>query len=279
MRTFLRILIIITSLFLLGVGIVLYFVYNAGSENMEVLEERSYEETIEKVEIRLENARLEIRPSPDETTRLVLSGNDDDFQMNAEAVGGSLAIEIKDRSPFFNFDFNRSYSVQIFVPAGGLSSLAANSDNGRIDVNGITVDQLMLRTNNGRIALDAVDSETIDAETDNGRIEMNNIEAAISARSSNGRLLFSDVSGELEARANNGRIELETEMLEFPVAFDTDNGRIEIRTDTEPVNARIEVRTGNGSIDIYGRDNEETVFGSGEALIRLASNNGSITVE
>lgn len=279
MGTFLRILIIIASLFLVGVGIVLYAVYNSDPAQQDVLEEQSFDENIKAVEITVENSRVAIMPSEDETVRIIMSGNDDDFTLNTEVEGGRLAIEVEDRSPFFNFDFNRSYTMQVYVPANGLDSLSADSDNGSIEVNDITAVELLLEADNGRIILEAVDSDAVEVETDNGRIEVNDMEADISVRSSNGRILFNDVSGELEAQANNGRIELDTETLDFPVDFATDNGQIEIRTASEPVNARIEARVDNGSIDVYGRENEETVFGSGEVLIQLASNNGSIEVE
>ncbi|MGM0898551.1 MAG: DUF4097 family beta strand repeat-containing protein [Bacillota bacterium] len=279
MGSFLKILIIIASLFLVGVGIILYAVYNSAPERQEVFEEQSFDEDIEAIEITVENSRVAIMPSEDETVRVVMSGNDDNFTLNTEAAGGRLAIEVEDRSPFFNFDFNRSYTLQVYVPESGLDSLSADSDNGSIEVNDIRTAELVLEADNGRITLDAADSETVEVETDNGRIELNDMEADISVRSSNGRIHFTDVSGELEAQANNGRIELDTETLDFPVDFDTDNGRIEIRTGSEPANARIEARVDNGSIDVYGRENEETVFGSGDVLIQLVSNNGSITVE
>ncbi|RLJ86696.1 DUF4097 family beta strand repeat-containing protein [Planococcus citreus] len=279
MKTFWRLVLILASLTLLGIVIAVYILGQADPAQQEVLDEQSFTEEIENMEITVENSRVEIMPSDDARSRIVLLGNDDDFTLNTDSAGGRLAIEIEDRSPFFNFDFNRSYTLQVYVPASGLDSLSAESNNGSIEANDIRAAEFTLEADNGRIVLEAVDSETVDVETDNGRIELNDMEADISVRSSNGRIMFSEVAGELEAQANNGRIELETDTLDFPVDFDTDNGRIEIRTETEPANARIEARIDNGSIGIYGRENEETVFGSGDVLIRLVSNNGSITVE
>lgn len=279
MKTFWRLILILASLTFLGFVIVIYILGQAEPAQQNVLEQQDFSEPIEVMDITVENSRVDILASEDETTRVVLSGNDDNFTLNTEAAGGRLTIEVDDRSPFFNFDFNRSYTLQVYVPASGLDSLSAESNNGSIEANDMKADEFKLEADNGRILLDAVDSETVDVETDNGRVELRQMVAIISVRSSNGRILFSEVSGELEAQANNGRIELETETLDFPVDFETDNGRIEIRTGTEPANARIEARVDNGSIDVYGRENEETVFGNGDALIRLVSNNGSITVE
>ncbi len=279
MKTFWRLILILASLAFLGFVIAIYIFGQAEPAQQNVLEQQDFSEPIEVMDITVENSRVDILASEDETTRVVLSGNDDNFTLNTEAAGGRLEINVEDRSPFFNFDFNRSYTLQVYVPASGLDSLSAESNNGSIEANDMKADEFKLEADNGRILLDAVDSETVEVETDNGPVELKDMEAIISVRSSNGRILFSEVSGELEAQANNGRIELETETLDFPVDFETDNGRIEIRTGTEPANARIEARVDNGSIDVYGRENEETVFGNGDALIRLVSNNGSITVE
>lgn len=199
MGAFLRILIIIASVFLVGVGIVLYLVYNSSPAQQEVLEEKSFTENIEEMEITVENSRVEIRLSEDETARIVMSGNNDDFTLNTEAAGGLLAIEVEDSTPFFNFDFNHSYTLQVYVPASGLDSLSADSNNGTIEVGEIRADELMLEADNGRITLDAVDSGRVEIETDNGQIELKDMEADISVRSSNGRILFSDISGKLEA--------------------------------------------------------------------------------
>lgn len=279
MKTFWRLILIIASLTFLGLVIVIYILGQAEPAQQNILEQKDFSEPIEAVDITVENSRVDILASDDETARVVLSGNDDDFTLNTEIAGGRLTIEVDDRSPFFNFDFNRSYTLQVYVPASGLDSLSAESNNGSIEANDMRADEFRLEADNGRILLDAVDSETVDVETENGSVELRQIEADISVRSSNGRILFIEVSGELEAQANNGRIELETETLDFPVDFETDNGRIGILTGAEPANARIEARVDNGSIDIYGRENEETVFGNGEVLIQLSSNNGSIAVE
>jgi len=279
MKILVRLLIIIATIVLIGVIIVLVISYNSDPARQEVLETQSFDVQIEDMEITVENARVDFVPSEDETARLVLSGNSDDFTLTTDLSGGRLIIQVEDRSQFFNFDFNRAYSLQVSVPENGLDSLTVESDNGTIQARDIKAAELSLEANNGRINLQTVESETVNIETDNGAVDITEMEANMAVRSSNGRIIFSDVSGELQARANNGRIELSTETLDFPVDFETNNGRIEIRTDNEPSNARIRARVDNGSINVYGLENEESIFGDGEVLIQLESNNGRIVVE
>lgn len=279
MKMFVRILIILLSLFFIGTMIILYLIYNSDPAQQEVLEERTFNEEISDMDITVQNSRVDVRPSNDDTTRIVLTGSSDDFTLRADLSGNRLEIEIEDRSRLFMFDFNRSSSLQIYVPASGLASLSVDSDNGAIQVEDIEAADVSLEANNGRIEMDAVESDRVNIETANGRIELTRINAEMDVRASNGRIIFADISGELQARANNGRIDLTVDTLDFPVDLETNNGRIEIHTETEPANARIQARVDNGSIDIYGRDEEEVRFGNGEALIRLTSNNGRIVVE
>ncbi|WP_422122423.1 DUF4097 family beta strand repeat-containing protein [Planococcus sp. X10-3] len=279
MKIFVRVLIIVTVLIVIGVIAVLYAIYNSDSGQQDVQDEQTFDEEIEDVEIEVDNARVEILPSDDDTTRITMTGNNDDFTLETDISGSRLQIEVEDRSPFFNFGFNRSYSLQVYIPENGLASLTVNSDNGAIHAENIGADEISIEADNGRIELEAVDSDTVNIETDNGRIELRDMDANISTRSSNGRIIFTGVSGELLARANNGRIELTTVILDSPVDFETDNGSIEIRTVNEPDNARIEADIDNGSINLYGQDTRQLSFGNGDVLIRLVSNNGRIVVE
>ncbi|MGM0898544.1 MAG: DUF4097 family beta strand repeat-containing protein [Bacillota bacterium] len=279
MKTFLKVLITIASLFLIGVIVVLYVSYNSDPAQQEVLEEQTVDAEIEDMEIRVQNSRVNFLPIDDGTSRLVLSGSNDDFTLNTDRTGSRLIVEVEDRPRFSLFGFNRSSTLQVYVPESGLDSLSVGSTNGAIQADDIQAADISFEANNGRIELDAVESETVDVETANGRIELTDVDADMTVRASNGRIIFTDVSGELEAKANNGRIDLTVDTLDFPVELETNNGHIEIHTENEPDNARIEARIDNGSIDVYGRENEQSVFGDGDVLIQLISNNGRIVVE
>ncbi|HSJ39214.1 MAG TPA: DUF4097 family beta strand repeat-containing protein [Planococcus sp. (in: firmicutes)] len=279
MKTFVRVLIIVTVLIVIGVIAVLYAIYNSDPAQQEVLEEKTFDAEIEDMEIMVQNSRVDFLPSDDGTSRVVLTGNSDDFMLKTDISGARLVVEVEDRSGFFNFGFNRSSTLQVYVPANGLASLVVDSTNGAINAKDIGAAELSLEANNGRIELEAVESESVNVETANGRIELTNVEADITVRASNGRIIFTDVSGELQAKANNGRIDLTVDTLDFPVDLETNNGHIEIHTENEPANARIEARVDNGSIDVYGQDSREVSFGNGDVLVKLVSNNGRIVVE
>ncbi len=276
---FVRILIILAAILLIGVMAVFYVIYNWEPGPQNVLEEKVIKVQIDDIELTLENSRVDFLPSGDATTRIIVVGNNDNFTLQTNVSDDRLFIELENKNWFSLLNFNRSYSLQVFVPTTGLTSLSADSENGRIGAKDIKAAELSLQTDNGRISLESVESETIDAETYNGRIELTNMEANMTVHTSNGRIVFTDTSGKLEATTNNGRIQLTTDTLDFPIDFETDNGRIEIQTQTEPTNARIETHVDNGRIDIFGQTSEQVTFGKGDTLIKLDSDNGRIVVE
>lgn len=279
MKTLVKVLAAAAVLFLIvSIGI-LFAIYNSASDRQEVLEEKTFGAEIEEMDIRVANARVDLLPSNDNTTRVVLTGNSDEFILKTGISGSRLDIEVEDRSRLFVFGFHRSYSLQIYVPANGLASIAVDSNNGTIQAEEIRAAELTLQADNGRIVLEALNSENINIETANGAVDLSGISADVAVRSSNGRIVFRDMSGELKATANNGRIELTAETLDSPVDFETNNGRIEIHTETEPANARIQARAENGSINVYGRDLGQVSFGKGNVLIKLETENGRIVVD
>lgn len=279
MKTLMKVLIVAAILFLVGSIAILYAIYTSDSAAQEILEEQTFDAAIEEMELITENSRVDFLPSNDGTLRVVLTGNNEDFTLKTRVSGSRLFIEVEDRSRFFFFGFNRSCSLQVYVPEDGLASLTSESNNGAIQARGIKTDELSLEADNGRIELEAVDSENVAIETANGAIDLARIDADMTIRSSNGRIIFTDVSGNLKAKANNGRIELRTDTLDFPVDFETNNGRIEIRTENKPVNARIQANADNGRIDVFGRDSGQVSFGNGDVLIQLTTKNGRISVE
>lgn len=279
MKIFVRFLIVISALFLIGIFVVLFAIYNSNTQQQEVLNEKTFGMAFHAIDISADNAQIDFLPSDNDTTRITLTGSSDDFTLKTDILGKRLIVSVEDQSRFFSFNFRHSYSLQVYIPASGIDVLSADSKNGAIQANDIQATELSLEADNGRITVESIESNVIIVETNNGAIEITDIKADIRARSSNGRIVFSEVSGELRAQTNNGRIELAAETLDFPVNFETNNGRIEIHTETEPTNVRIQARVDNGSLAIYGNDSDQVRFGNGGALIKLVSKNGRIIVD
>lgn len=253
------------------------------------------------VEINVQHGTLVVRPSNDTTTTVELIGPHEKLELSAEVIGETLFIRLKNlRHWLFMFNFNmKAVTLNVFIPTKVYQSfvmksdngridakkllgkkITANTDNGRIQLNEIATTSLTAETDNGRIFLEKIQADHINTKSDNGRIEMQTVEAdTIFAESDNGRIALRNVNGAITGTTDNGRITLHTTSLNQNIDFQTDNGSILIESRNEPTNVSIHAKTGNGKIDILGEHNSRTVFGAGEHLIRLKSDNGRITVK
>ncbi len=146
------------------------------------------------------------------------------------------------------------------MPEKQYKNLQVKSDNGRINVEDLQGEVVLLETDNGQILVKNVVANTVNVETDNGKVVLEHVE------------------GKIKGTTDNGHISLITKKLDWPIDLATDNGSIEIKTETEPENARIDAKTDNGKVAIFGDRDKYVTYGKGKYLIKLLTDNGRITV-
>ena len=235
---------------------------NLGNDpNKIVIEDESFT----NIDVLSDNATVEFIPTNLSTTTveyLGKRGKNTKLDFQADVKNETLTVKLKKkRWGFISFDFSSSkLELLIKVPEKQYDTIKVNNDN-------------------GGIRIENVDAKDIYFETDNGKIELKNIEAdSINLQSDNGKIMLDQVTGKIIGKTDNGRITLVTDDLDRSIDLTTDNGRIEITSKKEPTNVTIDVKTDFGKIDIFGDKNEKTVFGKGEHLIKLRSDNGGISV-
>jgi len=227
-----------------------------------VIEDNSYQ----NIDILSDDASVEIVPIKSQDTRVEIKGKmkkKSNYDFHVNVVGDTLQVEFTEkRWNFIQFGFMpKDIKMTIYVPKKEYSQLTAELDNGRVKANNIQVKDVDIETDNGSIELKNIEAKTVQASTDNGQIILNNVE------------------GTLHGETDNGRIKVITNNLERSIDLKTDNGLIEIQTEKEPTNATIEANVDFGKVDIFGKNNSQTVFGDGETLIKLETDNGKILVE
>lgn len=260
-------------------------------------------EGITGIDIRVNNEKLIVLPSSEETFRAELQGSGkarDKDRLSMKKEGGNLVIGTeRQRNPIFSFNFlKRSLTLTVYVPErmyerldievdnGAIEvhdlqakQINASSDNGRVTMRNIISDKASISTSNGRVELRDIASSELNAHSNNGKIIMQKVEAdALQFTTNNGRIELDAVNGELRGRTNNGGISVKTDHMDRQMDLETDNGSIEIQTENEPTNAILDVRTDNGKVTIFDQENWNSVIGDGENQIKLNTNNGSITV-
>jgi len=183
-------------------------------------------------------------------------------KVEAYVQGDTLYVEMKKKFfNGFNIGFNASGNkIIVTVPDEKYEELTTHTDNGQIIAKDLQFKNVDIESNNGKIVLEDLETKNVHVKTDNGKID------------------FHNVTGDIEAKSDNGQISMVTDNLDRSISLKTDNGLINIRTTTEPENATINADIDNGRIDIFGSANEETIFGNGENIIDLKTDNGVISL-
>ena len=254
---------LISLLLVVAGGILLIFTVSNVFDNKEtkkIIEDASFS----NIEALTNNASVEILPTKDPQATVEYSGGNKKakFIFNVNVKRDTLNVELKQKRRFFFwFGFNtKDLKLTISLPEKQYDRIQVESDNGRITAETLEAEMLKLDTDNGQIHVINTKTETVDVETDNGQI------------------IFEHVEGEISGRTDNGKISMTTKSLNQPINLETDNGSIEIKTDSEPTNATIETKIDNGKVTIFGNDSKRAIFGNGKHLINLQTDNGRITI-
>ncbi|WP_075620428.1 DUF4097 family beta strand repeat-containing protein [Paenisporosarcina indica] len=254
---------LLSLLLVVAGGILLIFTVSNVFDNKEtkkVIEDSSFT----KIDVLTNNAAVEIVPTKDSEATVEYSGASKKakFTFDVNVKGETLNVQLKEKRRFlFLFGFHtKDLKLTVSIPEKQYESIQVESDNGRITAENIQADTLKLETDNGQIQVRNTETETTDVDTDNGQI------------------IFEHVKGEIKGRSDNGRISMTTKSLNQPIDLETDNGSIEIKTDSEPTNATIETKIDNGKVTIFGNDSKRAIYGNGKHLIKLETDNGRITV-
>ena len=230
------------------------------SDNKKVIEESSFT----NIEVLTDNADVIIEPTKSSAVTVEYTGasKKTKFNFDVDVKGDTLSVQLeKKRRFFFSFGFNPgNLKLTISVPERQYGNLQVESDNGRIDIQELDSEHVYLETDNGQIQVKNIEAKTVNVETDNGKVILDHVE------------------GEITGSTDNGRILLQTNKINWPIDLSTDNGSIEVQTSSEPTNATIDAKIGNGKVTIFGEDTKLKTYGKGKYLIKLHTDNGQITV-
>jgi len=146
----------------------------------------------------------------------------------------------------------------------------------------------------------------LDGQSTNGHVTVTGVEGLVKARSTNGGVQLDGITGEIMAKSTNGDVQVNTVTLTTASHFASQNGslRIHVQHGAAPItattvnggvsltlpptyNGQLDARTQNGNIrtdfpmQVTQRARNRVVGqigGGGEALLKLQSQNGNITL-
>ncbi|RST71855.1 hypothetical protein D4T97_018285 [Siminovitchia acidinfaciens] len=275
----------IVALLLLVIGTVgSLLTVKSAMKSIEVEEERTINDQFTNIQVKTNNSRVEIIPTEASVTTVELTGKvskNHKLTFETDVKGGTLYVDLKDRHRMlFSMDFFTSIQLKVHVPKEQYGSIQIKSNNGRILAEELDVKDLHADTDNGRIELKNIKGSTVKARSSNGRIELRRIDTdSVDAETDNGSIFLNEVYGNITGSSDNGKITMENDHIDQLMEFETDNGRIEIQTKKEPADVTFHGRTSNGKVTIFDQTySKEFEVGDGKNLIKLKSQNGSITV-
>lgn len=189
------------------------------------------------IEVTTENGALEIVPGAgDEVAiRVVLQEkNEGDADYTVDTDGDRLVVVGECDGRAWN---GCSVGFVLTVPEG--FDVTADSDNGRVTVEGVT-GAIDIETDNGAIDGDGLASPSVNARTNNGRIQ----------------LIFDAAPDMVDATTDNGAIAVRVpdDGTVYDVDADSDNGSVDVDVKTDAdADSSIVVESDNGSIDVEYR--------------------------
>ncbi|MGH2317823.1 DUF4097 family beta strand repeat-containing protein [Planococcus sp. SE5232] len=261
------------------------------------------EDEFDKVDIQLDNGTLFISPSEDGKMHTEITDKSYRQQLSVDILDRTLVITLKEEPRkwgIFSFTANmKSPTLKVQLPDKFYESIDIASDHGSINGNHLQSTQIHAETDNGRITLEhmsagecvvqsdngdinlqSIQAKKLRAKTDNGQLKLKEIQVnEVHATSDNGAIVMKEIEGDVRAKTDNGRIHLLTADVERNIALETDNGSILLETQVEPKNATIRAEVDWGSVSVFGVKNRKSIFGNGDHVIDLQSDNGSITVQ
>ena len=273
--------IIATLLLLIGIVGVL-FTFNSENYQSKVLEEKVIDTNdFQHINMESNNGNITILPTDENRATVTLIGNDNSAQLITNVEEDTLQIKTNTKgAKLFSFGFpSKNASVEIYLPEKEYERIYATSKNGKITMQDIVASDIQLETNNGKHQVDKLQSETVSLQSNNGKIEANNIKAnTVEIEIDNGKADLKQIEADLTATSSNGKISLETVHLNHSIDLRTNNGKIEVKTENKPDNVTFDLRTQNGKVTVFGEKNWDTKIGDGKHLIKLAAENGSISI-
>ena len=208
---------------------------------------------IKDIEIEADDAKVEIKPSQDDTFGYSVTYEDTHSRIEEKTSGGFWILDFGFAALFEN----RENVVTVYVPEKA------------------ALDTVKIDTSNGKVTADALfTTQNLNVQSDNGKIELMQMicEKNAQVHCSNGKITVNaEFKGESLFSSNNGNVEF-AGAWEGTVTCKTNNGKIQVT----------EAHTDNGSV--YVNDNKvlnpyTAQNTQADTNLYAVSNNGSVRLE
>ena len=232
---------------------------------------------ITEINIDVRNTGIEIRPSGGD--EIVIRYHENNRTRFTETVTDNKISLVQDRNNrafrwfrLININLTARSGVIVEIPEEAVLAGSFRTTNGRVEISGLTFEELQARSSNGQIRLEGVvvDEET-NLRTTNANISISgtHLNSDAELTTSNSRIDMTQVSlnSHINMKTTNGSINLTAVDSDGDIVAETSNGRVELTNVT--TTGDLDISSSNANI-IF----EDTVFNNGE----IETTNSRVTV-
>lgn len=256
---------------LFSLGLILFIVFGALtfvevqkiSENTheKTVLNKTYQDKIKHINVNAVDAAVTIKKGKDFNVKAIKSNAD--FKVKSEVRKDTLNIGVKMQDPIINLNvFNNKYNKIVITVPQEMDSTFVMTDTGEINVKDLKSKKTTFHVDTGSI--DLTDSKL-------GKLEIN---------ADTGNILTSHTqftNGNIEADTSS--VKLNDAPADIPLNIKTDTGSIKIKYNHSPKNTLLDIQqdTGKAQININALKNKRV--GSGDNLVKIESDVGSVQID
>ncbi|MGC5327448.1 DUF4097 family beta strand repeat-containing protein [Brevibacillus sp. SYSU BS000544] len=245
---------------------------------VDVSEERVLNgKEIDQIQVKTEVASIKISESSDEQIHVLLDGTMDEkskekYRFSVESHGNQAEIkfDMSENNKFgFSFFENNPFDTELIIslPEKTFNKIDIHSDVGKIEMETIRAEELVVGTNVGNIALEEYIGKQAELKTDIGSIEINN------------------AIGKMNIETNTGKVYLGMDKIDEDINIKSDTGKVEVVVENKPDSLALDLKSEIGKVtaDTEGISIEEQMdseivgrLGSGGPKVKVRTDVGSI---
>jgi len=190
-------------------------------------------------------------------------GNKDKIDVTSKVKDGTLNVNLKDKNMIINFNFfdNAYNEIEITVPKN-LAKLDVTTDTGKLNIRDIKADNTSLVVDTGMINIDGSDLGNFEANSDTGKILTNK------TNFKNGKI-----------QSDTGTVRLNDAPADTPIDIETDTGSVTLVYNKTLKNTLLDIEQDVGNTQINRTELKNKKVGSGDNLVKIRSDVGSVQID
>ena len=264
------------------------FIKNGHFENQYSNTKQGFvqENEYSNLNINVDSIKVELKKTNASTISWSLGGYTKNLPKVETSVNNdTLSISIEEKNQWFSighFISNELTTLTIFIPENSeINSLDIDCNSGMIKCRNLDFDDVDISLDSGIVDIMSMNGKDIKIKSDSGIIKLDQVSAQfIEANVDSGKLNLEHVRGDIKSRVDSGILTMTSTDLDQNIDLQVDSGIINIKTETEPENATINLNIDSGIARVFGQSYLSNArIGNGQNQVNITVDSGTVTIE